>query len=430
MRRPPTEGRYSRVSRRIWNDEKFRRLSAAKPNAQTLWFRLLTGPELSRFPGLFAAFEGGLADALGWPVAAFRRCWKEIADSGMVCADWRAGLVWVPHAIRHNEPSSPNVVASWRAAIQALPECGLRDRACAELESYLTEMGPEWIGAWGLAEGVVSRPTKIPAEVRRQVQERDKSRCRYCGESVNWNDRRGPLGATYDHVDPAGSSDPSNLVISCRGCNSRKGFRTPEMAGMTLRPETGSGRDPEHDPDRNPGPDLGPGRKPSNNQEQDRGSGSGTGSDPTGVGGSGDLARGAREPATPSDPPLGEDLTDSERPSVCPLDLVQRAEKHGVIKLLSERLRETEADVRAGFEEFLTYWTIGEGAGKQRSHWMRKAREDVRQKHLRGQLTGRGKPLGLELHEATSADVRRVEQRIQAAKRRLERKREASGAER
>lgn len=72
-------------------------------------------------------------------------------------------------------------------------------------------------------------------ELRDQIRERDRDLCRYCGVKVNWRDRKGPKGATYDHVDPRGGDVLENLVISCRGCNSKKGERTPKAAGMDLR---------------------------------------------------------------------------------------------------------------------------------------------------------------------------------------------------
>jgi hypothetical protein len=70
--------------------------------------------------------------------------------------------------------------------------------------------------------------------LRSAIRERDQNKCRYCGRVVNWSDRRGPCGATYDHVIPRGGDELSNLVISCRGCNSKKGKRTPDEAGMSL----------------------------------------------------------------------------------------------------------------------------------------------------------------------------------------------------
>jgi len=68
------------------------------------------------------------------------------------------------------------------------------------------------------------------------VRQRDGDTCRYCGKTVNWNDRRGADGGTYDHVIPDGPATVENLVVCCRACNSKKGHRTPEQAGMVLRP--------------------------------------------------------------------------------------------------------------------------------------------------------------------------------------------------
>lgn len=76
-------------------------------------------------------------------------------------------------------------------------------------------------------------------ELRTQLRIRDGGKCRYCGGLVSWTDRRGPNGATYDHVIPSGPSTIGNLVIACRGCNAKKGSRTPEAAGMRLLPEAG-----------------------------------------------------------------------------------------------------------------------------------------------------------------------------------------------
>lgn len=79
------------------------------------------------------------------------------------------------------------------------------------------------------------------------VRSRDGDACRYCGNVVDWSDRRGTNGGTYDHVDPAGPSVVSNLVVCCRGCNSMKGVRSLSDAGMSLiqvGPKSGLDRDP------------------------------------------------------------------------------------------------------------------------------------------------------------------------------------------
>lgn len=79
-------------------------------------------------------------------------------------------------------------------------------------------------------------------ELRKALKARDGNKCRYCGVTVNWRDRKSPTGATYDHVIPltaGGTEALDNLVVCCRDCNSRKGPRTPEQAGMVLTPPPG-----------------------------------------------------------------------------------------------------------------------------------------------------------------------------------------------
>ena len=78
--------------------------------------------------------------------------------------------------------------------------------------------------------------------LRRLIKERDGDHCRYCRRVVNWADRKGPGGATYDHVDPYGDNAVGNIVVCCRTCNSAKGQRTPDEAGMTLYPPPDLGR--------------------------------------------------------------------------------------------------------------------------------------------------------------------------------------------
>ena len=74
-------------------------------------------------------------------------------------------------------------------------------------------------------------------ELARLVKQRDGNRCRYCGKEVNLQDRKSDDGGTYDHVIPisqGGDESLGNIVLCCRSCNSKKGARTPEAAGMNL----------------------------------------------------------------------------------------------------------------------------------------------------------------------------------------------------
>ena len=66
---------------------------------------------------------------------------------------------------------------------------------------------------------------------RINVYTRDGFRCQYCGEKKAMRD------LNYDHVVPrvrGGKTVWENIVTSCYRCNSRKGNRTPEQAGMRM----------------------------------------------------------------------------------------------------------------------------------------------------------------------------------------------------
>src|SRR5690349_18463905 len=63
---------------------------------------------------------------------------------------------------------------------------------------------------------------------KRGVLIRDEYICGYCGKHAD----------TIDHIIPrcqGGVSSWENTVASCFGCNSEKGGRTPQQAGMVLR---------------------------------------------------------------------------------------------------------------------------------------------------------------------------------------------------
>ncbi len=76
---------------------------------------------------------------------------------------------------------------------------------------------------------MVRRPPGRLALSRKNVFRRDRYTCQYCGA-------RG-VELTLDHVIPrsrGGKTTWENLVTACKTCNTRKGNRTPEEAGMRL----------------------------------------------------------------------------------------------------------------------------------------------------------------------------------------------------
>jgi hypothetical protein len=146
--------RVSRVARRTWNDAKFRELSAAPPNGQTLWLRLLTGPEHTCVPGIVVAWEAGLAQSLGWSPKGFREAFAEAFAKGMAEGDFSNGLIWVPKAIEHNRPESPNVVKGWSDTWHnRVPECALKVKAYWELKAFVEGMGEAFAKAFAKAFG-------------------------------------------------------------------------------------------------------------------------------------------------------------------------------------------------------------------------------------------------------------------------------------
>jgi 5-methylcytosine-specific restriction endonuclease McrA len=75
------------------------------------------------------------------------------------------------------------------------------------------------------------RRRKVPPLSNRALFLRDGHLCLYCGGEF------GPLMLTRDHVTPlsrGGRDSWSNVLTACRACNTRKGGRTPEEAGMPL----------------------------------------------------------------------------------------------------------------------------------------------------------------------------------------------------
>lgn len=66
------------------------------------------------------------------------------------------------------------------------------------------------------------------------VRLRDGDGCRYCGVVVNWRDRKGGRGGTYDHRTPGQpATGPDDLRVACQSCN---GFRSDHPDADQRRP--------------------------------------------------------------------------------------------------------------------------------------------------------------------------------------------------
>lgn len=70
-----------------------------------------------------------MSEELGWSLEDFDKAFQEVFKQGMVKADFDSRVVWIPNAIKHNRPESPNVVISWGKEIDLIPECVLKNEA-------------------------------------------------------------------------------------------------------------------------------------------------------------------------------------------------------------------------------------------------------------------------------------------------------------
>jgi hypothetical protein len=162
--------RYRKIDTRMYGDSRFRELSSPEPSGKYLWVFLLTGPQTSNIPGLFRAGEMALAEELEWGPEGFRKAFAELFAKGLVKADWKARVVWIPNVIKYNAPENPNVVKSWRPAWDEIPECALKAEAYERLKAFTEGLGEGFGKAFveGCAKGMANQEQE-------QEQEQDIS---------------------------------------------------------------------------------------------------------------------------------------------------------------------------------------------------------------------------------------------------------------
>ncbi len=140
--------RYRKVEVKTYGDEKFRRLSPISPCGQGLWLYLITGPHTTAIPGLFRSGRAALAEELGWPLEDFDNAFAELVAEGMAKADWKHRVVWMPNALKHNKPVSPNVITSWASELELIAECELKTSALQAIAEGLSALNPAFSDAF------------------------------------------------------------------------------------------------------------------------------------------------------------------------------------------------------------------------------------------------------------------------------------------
>lgn len=114
---------YRKVSPVLWDDEF---IIDADDFTRTVWFALLTGPQVTNLPGLMTATAAGIADVLRRDPIAVRACLEALAAVGRIQIDDRLRIIRIPRAPKHNEPENVNVLKGWWNTWKALPESALK----------------------------------------------------------------------------------------------------------------------------------------------------------------------------------------------------------------------------------------------------------------------------------------------------------------
>jgi len=124
---------------------------------------------------------------------------------------------------------APHKIISWQRAV-VLVVLG-KAEVLEEYDEALGRVSFKTPAVVRLTKGGLAQKQSVRFS-RINVYTRDGFRCQYCGVKKEMHE------LNYDHVLPrvrGGRTEWENIVTSCYACNDRKGSRTPEEAGMTLR---------------------------------------------------------------------------------------------------------------------------------------------------------------------------------------------------
>jgi len=169
--------RYRKIEVAVWTDERFRALTSAQANAQTLWLYLLCGPRTTALPGLVVAGDLVMAADLGWSVEAFREAFAEVLSKGMAEASWKGGMVVLSKALFDSagepretaRPQSPNVIRSWAKAWDEVPDCDLKNKYLLKLESFSKALGEAFAKAFAEAfRKALAKASRYPSPIQEQ----------------------------------------------------------------------------------------------------------------------------------------------------------------------------------------------------------------------------------------------------------------------
>jgi hypothetical protein len=159
---------YRKIDCRISNDKKFRELSV---EGKLAWYTILSRRDLAPIGAFKASFESLAIEQRGNEYLnkdlqkdlpkgfseVFIKALNELLSKGLIKYDSEAFLIYVPNFLKYNFPENPNVVKSWKSALDSLPECNLTNYVLAksteiiissQRDSYTKALPKEFVEAY------------------------------------------------------------------------------------------------------------------------------------------------------------------------------------------------------------------------------------------------------------------------------------------
>jgi hypothetical protein len=163
--------RWRKLECCLWQDEIFRKLSPIPPCGQGLFIKLLTGPQSGPIPGLTRAGRAALAEEFEWSLEDFDKVFQEASDLGLVEADWKCRLLYVPSAITANPPQSPNVITSWGSEWTVIPNGAIKTKAYEALKTACCNGGDKFSEAFAKT---ILKPNGTASQKPMPIQEQEQ----------------------------------------------------------------------------------------------------------------------------------------------------------------------------------------------------------------------------------------------------------------